>query len=264
MKKKTVGSVAFVALAAAVVSVCLLKAISREAVYPVEKAKVFFQRNIWTRVTGFFRGSSAEAENARLRRQIETLVLAGQDTERIWAENVRLRETLGYQTRQKGRWIAAEVLSRGGGAAAAAAVLRVGKGSLAGVREGAPVCAAAGVVGRVTAVSPHTAEVTLVTDRTIEVACTIQMPDEKAARRGILSGGTSEMLVIRNLKGTADVPPHSRVVTSGLGGVFPRGIEVGTYIGASGEGAEASASEGEVQPSVDFSTLEDVFIRGEG
>ena len=57
---------------------------------------------------------------------------------------------------------------------------------------------------------------------------------------------------MKYLRDAEDVPPRSRVMTSGLGGVFPRGLEVGTYV-----------SEGEVLPSVDFTTLEDVFIRRE-
>jgi rod shape-determining protein MreC len=68
------------------------------------------------------------------------------------------------------------------------------------------------------------------------------------------------MLVLRHLSGAAEVPPRARVLTSGRGGVFPRGIEVGTLLGVHAD-AEGLAREGEVLPHVDFTTLEDVFIR---
>ena len=263
MKKETIGTLGIAALAAVVLSVCLFRTLAVEAVYPVEKAKNALRRHLWTRFTGLFDGASAKAENVRLKREVATLAMAERDVTRLSEENARLREALGYRARLTGRWLAAEVLSRGG-AAAVSDVIRVGLGSLSGVKVGAVVCVPEGVVGRVIAVTPHTSEVALVTDRSVEVACEIRVSADGGGARGLLSGGTSDMLVIRNLKGAAEVPPRSKVVTSGLGGVFPRGIEVGTYIGASGEDAGTSASEGEVLPSVDFSTLEDVFIRHEG
>jgi rod shape-determining protein MreC len=49
-------------------------------------------------------------------------------------------------------------------------------------------------------------------------------------------------------------------LTSGLGGVFPKGLVVGTLLDVRKDD-NGLACEGEVQPAVDFSTLEDVFIR---
>ena len=77
---------------------------------------------------------------------------------------------------------------------------------------------------------------------------------------GILAGGGDDLLVLRHLTGEADPPPRSRVVTSGLGGVFPKGIVVGMLLGIRAD-AEGLTREGDVQPGVDFAELEDVFIR---
>ena len=68
--------------------------------------------------------------------------------------------------------------------------------------------------------------------------------------RGISYGGDDGAIVLRHLTGAADAPPRSRVVASGAGGVFPRGVEVGVWLGG-----------GLVQPSVPLSSVEDVFIR---
>ena len=62
--------------------------------------------------------------------------------------------------------------------------------------------------------------------------------------------GDDGAIVLRHLTGAADAPPRSRVVASGAGGVFPRGVEVGVWLGG-----------GLVQPSVPLSSVEDVFIR---
>jgi len=78
---------------------------------------------------------------------------------------------------------------------------------------------------------------------------------------GILSGG-GDALVIRHLKNAESVSPPSRVLTSGRGGIFPHGLEVGTLLDVRKD-ARGLAREGEVLPPVVFSTLEDVFIRCE-
>ena len=108
-------------------------------------------------------------------------------------------------------------------------------------------------------VTPHTAEVLLVTDPALKVACYVEGADGVG---GILSGGTDEKLVLRYFKDTAGLPVRPMVFTSGRGGVFPPGILVGTLLESSLKGAE-SLRQGEVQPTVDFATLEDVFIRCE-
>ena len=63
--------------------------------------------------------------------------------------------------------------------------------------------------------------------------------------------------MLRHLTGTGKVLPRARVFTSGRGGVFPRGIEVGTLLNMT-NGVRGVV--GDVLPQVDYSTLEDVFI----
>ena len=258
MNTRQGGSYIAIALAAVVTAVLACwRPAAVEAVYPVERARRSLAQRVWARATGFFRGAEAEAENVRLRRELASLALLRGDVERLEAENARLRGALGYVAKDPGRWLAAGVLSSGGGAAAVGDRIRVDKGSLAGVVAGSVVVVPEGLVGRVTSVTPHTAEIALATDGSVKAACEVETGSGEL--RGILSGGGDDLLVLRHLSGGADAPPRARVLTSGRGGVFPRGIEVGTLlcIRRSGDGL---APEGEVLPSVDYSTLEDVFI----
>ena len=260
MKARTTGTYAILMLAAALTLVLAAsRSACREAVYPVERAKRLFATHVVSRAAGMFRGAAAAAENVRLRREVASLSVLRGDVERLEAENDRLRRALGYAERCHGEWLAAGVLSAGGAAAGAPNVFRVDKGALAGVREGAVVVAPEGLVGRVTAVSPHTADVTRITDRSVKVSCMVESGASGNAV-GILAGGSDDLLVLRHLTGEADPPPRSRVVTSGLGGVFPKGIEVGVLLGIRTD-ADGLSREGDVQPSVDFPELEDVFIR---
>ena len=252
MKARAAGAWTAIALGVVLALVFLLvRSAGVEAVYPVERAVSLFSRRVWSRAVGLVRGAESRAENERLRRELAALSLVRDDMDRLEAENERLRQALGYASRSKGKWLPAYVLSSGGGAAAAHGTIRAGKGSLDGVALGAVVVVPEGVVGRVTSVTPHTSEVTLLTDPSVKVACEIETTDGRRPR-GIVMGGGDDLLVMKYLRDAEDVPPRSRVMTSGLGGVFPRGLEVGTYV-----------SEGEVLPSVDFTTLEDVFIRRE-
>lgn len=229
--------------------------VSHEAVYPVERAKMIVERSVWSRVAGCFAGAAARAENIRLRRQVSELELMKRDVVRLEEENARLRRSLGYLAKGQGKWLAAGVLSSGGGAAGAHGSLRVDKGSLAGVAEGAIVVVPEGLVGRVAVVSPHTAEVRLITDPSVKVACKVE---GALGVQGILCGGSDGGLLLRYLRNAERASPHSRVLTSGLGGVFPPDLAVGTLLRVTNGVRD---SEGEVQPQVEFSALEDVFIR---
>lgn len=263
MKPKATGSAilgAVAAIGALVLVVC--PAVAVEAVYPVEHAKRAFMTRVWSRVRGFFRGASAAAENVRLKREVAALALLRSDVERLEAENARLRRGLSLVAAAPETWLAASVLAVGGGAASAHEFLRVDRGSLAGVKRGAVVAVPGGVVGRVVSVTAHTAEVAPLTDPSVKAHVRVE---GEGRVRGILTGGTEDALVLRSLQGhfsdATPVPARARVLTSGLGGVFPQGLEIGTWIqfhtNANG------VVTGEVLPAVEFSTLEEVFIRRE-
>ena len=227
------------------------RAVAPELVYPVERGVRTVARAVSTRLTGAWRGFKAASERDRLQREVAALSLLKGDLERLEAENSRFRTLLDYKTRVAGDWIPAAVLSSGGGAASSHDVLRVDKGSNFGIVVGAAVVVPEGLVGRVSAVTPHTAEVRLLSDPTVKVSCELET-GEATPPVGILSGGSDEGLLLKHLTLLEEPPPRTRVLTSGLGGVFPRGLEVGVYL-----------SQGRVLPAVDPDTLDDVFIRRE-
>lgn len=252
------ATLAVAAAAAAIVGILVLfRAASAEAVYPVERVKRILSDGVFSRIRGVFRGAAAQAENERLRRELAALAMERGYCERLREECIRLRRLLGYSKALPGKWKAAAVLSAGGGAAGARKTIRISRGALSGLRQGAVVAVPDGLVGRVASVSPHTAEVLLITDPSLRVAC---MVEGARGAKGILSGGTDEMLVLRYLTVGAELPPRSRILTSGLGGVFPGGLAVGTLIGMR-ESEDGAIREGDVEPAVDFATLEDVFVQ---
>lgn len=266
MKAKITGVLAIIAIAVVgVLFFVFSRSAAVEAVYPFQKAKVSFTRKIASRLSGMWNGAAAKAENVRLKNSLSALAIEGNEYSRVMQENERLRAALDYLQKEPARWVAAEVLSFGGGSADVSRTIRAGKGSRSGVKEGAIVETAEGLVGKVVSVSPNTCEVLLITDPSLKVACTIQADKPVAA---ILSGGDDDFLSLRFIKPGAVIPPRAKVFTSGLGGVFPAGIEVGTFStegndarSGKNSGNDALAWSAVVQPAVDFTTLEDVFIR---
>lgn len=229
------------AAALAALGVLSFRPVARELVYPLERLKLAFKRKV-----------ANNPEVSRLKREKEFLELAMEDMAELKAENLRLRRALGYAEANEKLYVAAAVLSSGGAAAGNCKTIRADKGSLAGVREGAYAVTPDGLVGRVTATSPHTSDIALITDPHVKVSVYAELPGGGHAH-GILSGGSEDILHLRYLNGGEQPTAHSRILTSGLGGVFPPGLAIGTLI----------SGEGEVRPAVDFATLEDVFIRCE-
>lgn len=254
MKRPSAATWIPIALGVLIAIVFLIsRSAGAEAAYPVERGKLTFSRQVLPRIQGLFKGSQAAAENVRLRRELNALRLVKTDINLLEAENARLRKALGYAQKNSSEWIPAGVLASQGGAVSAHETIRVDKGSLKGVKKGAIVAVPEGLVGRVTQVTPHTSEVTLITDASVKVACEVETQDLRRPR-GILSGGSARFLVLRHMSNADGVPlTPARVITSGRGGVFPRGLQVGS----------CNSREGFVVPSVDFSSLDDVFIRRE-
>ena len=246
---------------------------AREAVYPWANACNWIERTVGVRAKAVFSRIQHASRNAMLERDVARLRIAAADVEALEAEVARLRSLLDFSPPASCRWLAASVLSRGGTSGVWQSV-RLGKGSLHGVRKGDPVVVPDGLVGRVTDVSAHTSEVMLITDPNSRVACELDVPSEGiGVVRGILYGGGAsaaadcnltllyvvDPLRLRYLAREYDPAPRTRVVTSGLGQTFPKGLTVGYLIESKLEPNKLSR-EAMVLPAVDMASLRDVFI----
>jgi len=247
---------------------------SREALYPYENAKIWLERAVWVRVQAVFSRARQASRSATLEREVARLQIVAAEAEALGAEVDRLRALLDFPPPPACRWQAAPVLSRGGTAAVWQS-LRLAKGSLHGIRKGDPVVVPEGVVGRVSDVSPHTSEVMLVTDPNSRVACEVETPGEGVGVvRGILYGGGSsptaddptltllyvvDPLRLRYLAREFEPAPRTRVITSGLGQTFPKGLTVG-YVLESQLEPNGLSREASVMPAVDMAAVDEVFV----
>lgn len=248
-------------------------AAASESLYPYEKARVWLKRTVGVRLRAVFSRVGHASRNAMLERDLARLRMEAARAGALEAEAARLRALLGFPPPAPGRCLPAAVLSRGG-TTAVWQTLRAARGSRDGVRRGDPALSPDGVVGRVADVSPHTCEVMLISDPNCRVACELELPaDDAGAVRGILYGGGArpgadpeltllyvvEPLRLRYLDRDFEPPPRTRVVTSGLGRVFPRGLTVGFLLDSSVR-PDALVREASVAPAADLAGLEEVFI----
>ena len=199
----------------------------------------FLRQTILAPVLGVERSSVRASENrARIdliRAQRDSFALAAATLPQIEAENARLRGLLGLSARLGTGFVHGEVLHQSGVSDGLTLVLSIG--SAEGVQPLAPVVAPEGLVGMVRNVDRHTSVALAWTHPDFRVSAMIG--NEKvfgivAARRGAREG---ELMELRGVTYRDVLPPGTSVVTSGLGGVFPRGIPVGTVQGVLSEAA---------------------------
>lgn len=100
----------------------------------------------------------------------------------------------------------------------------INRGRDSGIASGMPVTTPEGLVGRVVEASPSSSVVRLIVDRSSRVPVLVS----RSRARAILEGENSGTCQMKYLDRTEDVQEGDTVITSGLAGVYPRGIEVGT------------------------------------
>lgn len=134
------------------------------------------------------------------------------------------------------------------------------KGSSHGVTKNMAVMTASGLIGKITLVTPFTSEVELLYTKNPNYRVSAMVLGEKEAY-GLIEGFDEERneLILKRIDSSLMVKEGEQVVSSGLGGIFPKGIPIGeiTEISTDDYGLTKMAY---VKPSADFSILEYVMI----
>jgi len=131
----------------------------------------------------------------------------------------------------------------------------VDRGRSGGVWSGMPVISEQGLVGLVTATSRSSAKAMLVLDRQTAIDGVIQ----RSRSRGIVRGRGSDELEFEFVERGSDVQRNDLVITSGLGGVYPKGLHIGMITEISDPDARLLQT-ATIGPAVDFGRLEQVFV----
>ncbi len=201
----------------------------------------------------YFRLVDVHQENAQLKNEIHALKMANSRYRELLATQERLEELLQFKQTINRPVLAAQVIGRDPTGWFKSVI--IDKGKWAGLRLDMPVVNAFGVVGRVVSVSSNYAKVLLIIDQNSAVDCLVQ----RSRDRGMLKGLMSEICKLDYVAKSNDITVGDIVVTSGLGGVFPKGLPVGRILDVKEISGELF-KDIKIRTAVDFSKLEEVLV----
>ncbi len=202
----------------------------------------------------FFSGIARfRTENAALKRENSELRAKLRDLAALKRENDRLRSLLGYERRSNIKGLTAKVI--GWQLTNWQSAIVVDLGERDGVEKGMPVVSGEGLVGQVVQTSSRASRVLLITDQKSGVSVQLSGSGDF----GVLRGQSDGSLIATYISKDTTVTAGESVVTSGLGGVFPRGLYVGKTADSGKVGYNMYKTVRVLSP-VDFRRLEEVLI----
>jgi rod shape-determining protein MreC len=195
----------------------------------------------------------ARAENVELRATVRAMQEKLDGLAEIELENARLRGLLDFRAQLVGDIVTARVIGYDAGGLARTIV--IDRGESDGVVKGAAVLVPEGIVGQVFIASSNAARVLLVSDHNSGVDAIVQ----RSRVRGIVQGTPGGGCELKYVKRTDDLQVGDVLVTSGLDGIFPKGLPIGEIasIDRRGQGLFQAA---EVRPRFTQRELEEVLV----
>ncbi len=212
-------------------------------------------------VTNYFSSISsmrtAQSENDALKQRIQELQVEKQNAQSLTAENERLKSLLELKSEINYKFLPAQIIGRDTSAWFDSSIIN--RGSLDGVKLNMPVVTNGGLVGRITMVSPLTAQVALITKDKSGLGAVVGALGTSNAI-GVVSGtGKREILEMGYVPGNIEVKVGESVYTTGQDGIYPAGLKLGEVA----EVRATSASEALkilIQPGAKLSAMQEVAV----
>ncbi len=205
----------------------------------------------------FSNKKALQAQVTQMQQQLDALQMENQSLKEYKSEAERLQKLLAFRDTNIStmQLQAAHVIARSPNNWYKN--VSIDRGSQDGIAKGMPVICPEGLVGRVTYVTAHSAQVTLITDREIAVGAILEKDRET---NGIVEGfGNNTELRMQNIPFYSQIQVYDVIVTSDLSQTYPKGIPIGTVTEVVKEpgGLLLKAS---LKPAVDFDRLEEVLV----
>lgn len=200
---------------------------------------------------------SAQSENDILKQHVQELEVELKQKEDLAAENARLKSILQLKEQSKYKVLTAQIIGRDPSVWFDSSI--VNRGSLDGVAVNMPVVTDGGLVGRVTAVSPLTSQVDLITRDKSGIGAVIGQIGESSAL-GVVSGTSKkDLLEMKYVPGNIDVEVGQSVFTTGQDGIFPAGLKVGEIVSVV-QGSATTPHQILIRPAAKLSSMQEVGI----
>ena len=192
-------------------------------------------------------------ENRELRESIKVLNARVLEENEALIANERLKRLLELKSATRIPSLAASVIAEDG--SPWFKTVAIDRGAADGLREGLPVVAADGIVGQLVKLTAAGSRVLLITDTASSVAAVVQ----RSRARGVLKGTGGGRCSLEFAARDEDVKVGDIVMTSGIGGIFPKGIPAGEVTMVK-KGEYGIFQTIEVRPTVSISRLEEVLV----
>lgn len=206
--------------------------------------------NVWR---GYFYLVGTQKENEDLKRELQELKLQLHRYREADLANQRLRALLNFKKSIATSLLPAELVAFD--PSGWFQTILIDKGSSDGVAQDMAVVSADGLMGRVIGVSSHYAKVLLILDANSAVDALIQ----RSRVRGVLVGLGRDLCLLKYVQRNEDVQVGDQVISSGMGGVFPKGLLLGT-VQEVVRGNSGLFQRVEVEPAANFNRLEEVMV----
>ena len=207
-------------------------------------------RGVWT---GYISLVGIRRDNQQLRERVATLESELVRLSELEQANRRLAELLQFRAAMRGAAYGARVIGRD--PLPWFRTLTVDRGERDGVRRGLAVLSPQGVVGQIAEVSRTAARVLLLTDHNSGIDAIVQ----RSRARGIVQGAREQGCHMNYLRQDEDVAVGDRVVTSGMDGIFPKGVLIGEVVEVTRR-HRGLLQAAVIRPSAPLEQIEEVLI----
>jgi rod shape-determining protein MreC len=193
------------------------------------------------------------AENQVLVDENRKLVNTILNLRELEQENIRFRNLLQFKETYKISAVVARMIAKD--VSTDFRTIRINRGKASGIEPNMAVINSEGVVGRILRVNEDTADVVTLLDPLSAIDAYIL----RSRVRGIVEGLSDTLCQLKFALRVDDILPGDLLLSSGLGGNFPKGVPVGTVIKVTRK-SFGITQKVEVKPSVDFSKVEEVMV----
>ena len=200
---------------------------------------------------------SAQSENDILKQKVQELELDIKGKEDLTAENDRLLALLNLKENSKYKVLTARIIGRDPSVWFDSSIIN--RGSLDGVKLNMPVVSDGGLIGRVTAVSPLTAQFDLITRDKSGVGGIVGEIGSSNVL-GVVAGTSKRDLVeMKYVSGSADVQAGQVVYTTGQDGIYPAGLKIGEIVEVR-SGSATVPHQIFIRPSAGINSIKEVGV----
>lgn len=199
------------------------------------------------------RVSETSDENIIINRRLSSLAVEVASLLENKQENARLRRMLDFNFELPYRLVPAEILAIPPGGNVRTVLIDAGRKRGVGVNM--PVISPSGIIGKTISADEKSSTVQLLLDP----GCKVAARDQRSRAMGVVQYIGGEQLSLTRVPADQDVAPGDTVISSGLGGIFPSGLFIGTVTRSEAQPGELF-KEILIQPGADFSIIEEVFV----